>query len=789
MQSQRKARAVFALTLCSATPWLWGAEEAQRSTTEAHRAGDDSPFVEEILVTATKRTESLQTAALSVTALDGDELQVRGATEFEDYAVAIPNLAFGATDDGILANRTISLRGIEGVNTTSFYIDDVPLDESVSPLVLDVERVEALRGPQGTLYGARGLGGTLRVITRRADFEDTAGQLNLATSRTRQGGMNVGLDGAANLPLADRAAVRLLGYYYRDAGIFDLVVGPAAQPGVAATGTAGALSGDPATRESNVDEKTTYGGKLAFRFEPSDSFAINAKALYQKTELDGFPLADQPFATAPQPFELAADDLEQDRLFNVAEGGEDEWTQLSLTLDYDAAIGTFTSSTGYFSRETFEFEDTSEFISFTLLGAILPSAGLPTTPTALPSPIFQTLEFNTFVQELRFVSAFDGPFSMVAGAFYQDTDDDEAFQPENHATGFGAAFDGFLGLPSGTTSDLIFTSDTIRTLEERGLFGEFSYTLTGRLAATVGLRWFDTEVFVDDFNAGFAAGGVLDQPPATQQEDGVNLKFVLEYQFREDLFLFASAAEGFRIGGVSRELPAALGCEAQLNALGLSVADARTYNSDRLWSYELGAKLGTPGARYTVNVSAFHIDFDELQQRVLLACGFDLTINGGSAESTGIEAEFNAYPADGLSVQLAVGYTDAQFTETVAGGVNDGDPLQQIPEWTFSAAIGYERPAFGDWDWFMRGDLAHVGESISTVVDTGNPRIRPSYTLVNAHIGLRSPKTRISLFIDNVFDEVAVYSDNRTLAAEVAGRPRIVRNRPTTIGLRLGYNF
>ena len=174
---------------------------------------------------------------------------------------------------------------------------------------------------------------------------------------------------------------------------------------------------------------------------------------------------------------------------------------------------------------------------------------------------------------------------------------------------------------------------------------------------------------------------------------------------------------------------------------------------------------------------------------MLLACGFDLNINGGAARSLGFEAELNAQPADGLWMQLAAGYTDAEFTETVPGGVNDGDPLQQVPEWTFSATLDYERPAFADFNWFVRGDFAHVGSSISTVVDSGNPRIRPSFNVLNARIGLRSPNYRVSLFIDNLLNEEAVYSDNRTLAAEARERPRIVRNRPITVGLNLGYDF
>ena len=164
---------------------------------------DDAP-ADVITVTATKREESIQSVGLSISAISGEDLNARGAVDFEDYAVSIPNLAFGATDDGILANRTISIRGIEGLNTTGFYIDDVPLDESINPLVLDVERVEVLRGPQGTLYGARGLGGTVRVITKQPDFDAYSARFHAGFSNTKEGGFNYIVDGSANIPLSDQ---------------------------------------------------------------------------------------------------------------------------------------------------------------------------------------------------------------------------------------------------------------------------------------------------------------------------------------------------------------------------------------------------------------------------------------------------------------------------------------------------------------------------------------------------------------------------------------------------------
>ena len=752
-------------------------------------------LIEEIVVTASKRPEVIQELGISVRALQGEELQQRGAVDFEDYAVSIPNLSFGATDDGVLANRTISIRGLQGLNTTSVYIDDVPLDESVDPLVLDVERVEILRGPQGTLYGARGLGGTVRIITRKPEFEGNAGRFQAGVSHTDEGDLNYLVGGAINVPISDTVAARFNAFFQSEAGIFDRIVGPSIAPGVVvADGTPGALAGGPRARVENVDDRSVVGLQAALRLEPVDALEINARAMYQKTELDGFPLSDQVFQDEEGNLNLEAGDFTQERLYNISEGAEDEWFQFSLTLDYTLDYGTFTSSTGYFTRETDDFEDSSEFISFTLLGVILPADGLPTQATPVQSPIFQNLEFDTFVQELRFVSGFAGPLQLTTGLFYQRTDDNEAFTPPNIAPEFNRVFSGFVGVPfppGELDSDLIFTSDTPTEIEEFGVYGEVSYDLTERLTATFGIRYFDTEVTSEDYSDGFVFGGETVIPPTAQSEEGTNLKGLIEFAASEEVFLYASIAEGFRIGGTNGPLPAALGCPDQARELGLDFDSLGSYSSDDLVSYEAGAKTTWNGGRILFNAAWFRNDVDNIQQRILLPCGFDFIGNLGAAETSGIEAELTLNLASGLSVQAGVGYTDAEFTRTVEGVVTAGDPLQQVPELTYSLSIDYfsDRTLFSDYSWFGRVDFAYVDESVSTVVDTMSARIRPDYTLINARLGLTNDVHEFVLYVHNLTDEDAVFSDNRTLAAEANNRARIVRNRPRTFGINYRYRF
>ena len=208
------------------------------------------PALEEIIVTATKRSESMQTLPMSISAISGEDLRERGVTEFFDYAVTIPNLSFGAATDGILSNRSISLRGIEGTNTTGFYIDDTPITETIDPRILDLERIEVLRGPSGTLYGARSLGGTIRQITRRPDPSAADGWIRAELSATGESGdPNYLVSGSFNIPLSDTAAVIVSGIYEDKGGVFDRRIGTIANHLAAPAD----LGGPPSAIRKDVD--------------------------------------------------------------------------------------------------------------------------------------------------------------------------------------------------------------------------------------------------------------------------------------------------------------------------------------------------------------------------------------------------------------------------------------------------------------------------------------------------------------------------------------------------------
>lgn len=751
--------------------------------------------LEEIVVTATKRSESLQTVPISVSAISGQDLEDRGLTDFFDYAISVPNLSFGAATDGVLAGRSISLRGIAGANTTGVYIDDTPITETIDPRILDLERVEVLRGPTGTLYGARNLGGTIRQITRQPTTEGFDARVRALVSGTDESGdANYSVFGSANVPFSDTAAGIFSVFYEDEGGVFDRRVGSIPDH----LGAPATLAGEPDEIERDVDSKETFAAQVSLLFDVGDNLTIAPRIMYQNTELNGFPLAD-----------IETGNFDQNRDFNTEEGGEDEWYLATLNFNLETSIGTFTSASSYFDRETNETEGSGSFINF--LQALPEEAGgfglfdvIPVTPVA--SPIFRELEFTSFTQEVRFASDLNGPLNFVVGGFYQDTDDDRNFVPRNFATGLEDNFielQQTLGIPGPIEDifpfgDLVFTSETPTDIEELGFFGEFTYDISDRLSVVFGVRWFDTEVDFVSRQAGLAFGipladdadlDTIDPAIGSQSEDGTIFKGSIEYQATDDLFFFATVAEGFRLGGANTPIPDTLGCPDDLAALGLADLDTSGFESDDLISYEIGVKADL-GDRNRVNATVFYIDFEGIQQPVQLQCGFQFVGNFGEARSQGVELEFVSQPVDNLNLSVNVGYTDAEFTQDVFGGAvnTDGDPLQFVPEWTASVVVDYTVPnAVAGFDAFGLVNFSYVDESLSLV--NSEPRIRDSYEQLGVRLGLRNERYTATVFARNLTNELANLADNRSLAAETPGRPRFVQSRPRTIGLELMAHF
>ena len=736
---------------------------------------EENAGLEEIVVTATKRAESLQEVGMSITAMTTQDIEDAGVDDYLDFAVRVPNLGTAYQADGRFDANAPAIRGIFGSGdaasaaTTGFYIDDVPVSVALHPRVIDLERIEVLRGPQGSLYGARSMGGTIRLITQQPSLDETYGSIHSSIGSVTDGDMNHLLDGSLNIPVVeDVFGLRISAYSGTNSGVIDRIYEPNwtnLQTGVVSANPA------PAFRENeDTDEEDFHGGQIFAKWQVTENFSISPRYMYQKIEADGLPFADRD-----------PDNTTTRRFFNSEEPGEDEWWMGSVVLNWVIDSGEFTSTTAYYERDTDEAEEEHTFLDF-IYGA---AVGIPITP--LESTLRTTSEYENFSHETRFTSSFDSNVNFTVGVFYADNEFVRGY-PAALQPGVDAALAAAGGppVPGIVPNDLIFITNQPEEVDEIAIFGEVTIDLTERVSLTLGGRWYETEVEFSAVSDGFANGG----PSAfagDQDESGFNPKVMVSADVSDEVNVYASAAKGFRIGGVNGQISPTL-CGAEITALNLNPAGLRSYDSDDLWSYEVGMKSNFADNRVSINASAFLIDWQDTLQNVRLACGFQFSTNVGDAKSQGVEVEINAAPVDGLTLSLGVGYTDTEIEDSRGfPGFGDGDEISGVPDLTANASVQYVFPVVDNWNGRVRLDANHYGESTSQ--NNNVIRERDSWNAVNVRAGITNESWDITLFAENLTDERANLGDNRSIAAETPGRQRIVTNRPRTVGLEARFHF
>jgi outer membrane receptor protein involved in Fe transport len=767
--------------------------------------------LETITVTAEKRSESEQTVPLSMTTFSAAALQQKEINTFFDYATKVPNLAFAPTGDGVGTARTVSIRGISGDNVTGFYIDDTPLPDSIDPRVLDVDHIEVLRGPQGTLYGARSMGGLVRIVTKEPNLTTSDGSVHAGLSYTdRTNQPNWTADGVFNMPIIqDQVALRLSFFGDDEAGYFkrSFCTDPAAA--MALTCTPLATSG--ITTVKNVGALNTYGGAAALTVKITDTLTITPRIMQQRASYNGFPLADYrsmpnngigyPVPSGPYslPRPLYPSSFTQARWFNVPEGGYDSWALYSIALNWKTGFGEFVSSTAYFSRKVDETEEESDFVYAAITSS--PGPGLPPGRPE-PSGIEEIKDYQRFVEEVRFASDLKGPIQFVVGGFYSDFHGRlplSAYYPGATVPGFDATLTGGAGEVTPGHPDLIFAQDFHTDIKEPAAFGEVSFQPIDALKVTAGLRWYQVKTSASGFEEGAATGGgpAIISPPFTTTESGTNPKFEADYHITPDDMIYVNAAKGFRPGGLVPIVPpgqpgTGTDCVAALNQANpnITIADTRSFRSDSLWSYELGTKTSWFDRRLTFDAAGFYIKWKNIQQEIFLSCGFQYVANAGAAVSKGGEMELRAKPTEPLELSLGAGYQNAKITETSAASPQQvGSPVYQVPDWTGNGALTYTTQLTGDWKLISGADYSYIGRSFAGSNSPANPRLRGSYRLINASFAFSRDKFQVALVGKNLANEVANLGDNRSIAAEVPGRPRLFVNQPRTIGVEFRQSF
>lgn len=741
-----------------------GAVQAQDTAAEP---ADD---LEQIVVTAQKRAQTLLEIPQSVTVLGGDLLDRQQANNFKEYLSLIPGLSLEGNTPGV---SRITLRGINtgGVaSTVGVYVDEVPFGSSsglANGAILsgdfdtfDVARLEVLRGPQGTLYGASSLGGVMRFVTNAPNTEAFEMRAEAGVEDVDGGDLGWSAKGLVNVPLSDSFALRASGFYRYDGGFIDSIgnnpVPSLLDPSV------NVIEG---TRvDENINDLDTFGGRVSGLYDAGGDFSVQLTALFQNLESS----ASHFYEGDPDTYAPLYGGLVQSQYHE--EFDDITYRILSATVDWETGLGDLLSSTSY---GTFE----QDFVFSQALALAPAITFLFGDPVARPLSVIvqQTTATDKLTQEFRLTSSENETFEWLAGLYYAR--EESKIDPQD-----------FFATEAGTDTiaedvpqlvNIFLHSD----YEEYAAFANATWSLTDRFDLTLGGRASRNEQ---------EASQVIDAPvlgipltefdDANSDEDVFTWSIAPRYEFGDDAAVYARIATGYRPGGPNVLPP------------GTPPGTPGSYESDRLTNYEVGIKGGWLDGTLSLEAAAFLLDWEDIQ---LFAVVNDIGINanGGKAVSKGLEFTATAVPTDNLTLSLNGAWTDAYLeedTHPVVGGL-DGDPLPWVAEWTTTAAADYEWPVGGDIMAWVGGDISYTGERTAGFGQrdsTGAIRNVPSYTTVDLRAGFDTGRWSVEAYAQNLTDERGITSlggYDPTVAPNGAATVGFIR--PRTIGFTVGVEF
>lgn len=753
---------------------------APDSSTKAQGAGKTEQL-ESIVVTATKRKEDVTKVPLSVTVIGGDALEEQHITNIADLTRSVPNLSFsGGAAGGGSGLSTIELRGISsqaGSSTVGVYLDDVSMSTrnlyslgSAEPKFFDIDHIEVLRGPQGTLYGASSMGGTVKFVSNQPNVKDTESSFSAEASTTKNGGKNNLVNGVYNTPLVPGELGLRLGVQVGKTGGYIDQVSQADPTQVIARG---------------INSENSLVLKAAMKWAPNARLAITPSVFYQSVKSDGLDVSHLT--------DMSGNPLPPNRTDQLLrEPGTDKLLVPSLTIAYDTGPSDLTSVTSYFKRDFNRTQDgqaaNSEFFGCCL---IAPSpAGLAAAVNNLPSAVYLDNSVRQISQELRLASKpYDGkglPIVWLAGIYLSDlktkvADNEPVFGINATFASFGAstADPNVLtgAYPNAFPNDNAYFSERRYAETQASAFGEVTYYLNPALRLTGGARFLQARETLDRDGDFYFANGPQ-HSSFTGKYHALTPKLAVSWDAGPTNTLFASATQGFRLGGANRAIPYSI-CGAELSGTYHLSAPPGTFDSDSLWSYEVGNKSNFFGNRLSINASAFYVKWKNIQQDIQLNCTFDFEGNFGRATSKGVEIEARARPISNLNLALFGGVTRATFDEAVPSiNVNAGAELQGVPKWNAGLTGDYRFFTGSSVSGFLRGAARWVGGSRGSF-DPNNPDYtRTSYKTVDASVGASFDAWELSLFAKNLLNDQTVLQ-----RPFVQFLTEAYRQRPRTIGL------
>lgn len=765
-------------------------------------AQSDQGVLEEVVVTATRREERLQDVPLAVSAVTGDTLERIGARGLDDYFLFVPSVALGNNMVGERGGQNIIIRGISNSRTvlttdasmlsatTGFYLNDIPITP-VDTQLFDVDRVEVLRGPQGTLYGAGSMGGAVKLYHNRTNLNDFEAAVEGTLNTVERGGPGGDVSGMLNVPILEGVlGARFVASYRTREGFIDSVRIPLSNP---VPNTTYPFNSEMEVRPSsesgrvweNANSFTSKGARAALLYTPTERLSIEAAFLWQSTQSDDLTLYNLHYAERMQ------------EKF-VLEPTSSEVTLTSLDISYDFGPVVLTSLTGLYTR------DYDEVVDYTFVTQGTRAPGYTYVPAA---STLQTLaEWNTVTQEVRLQSnhadasnAFLRRLNWVIGAFWMEEDRDN-FQMADAPGWRAAAPANPLPLPN----DILSLSDTAVKDSSKAAFLDATFDITEKLTVGAGIRFFEvsTELHSQSLPGLIASPTTPIVTDRSHSEDGHTPRYFAQYRFTNEHMAYASYSEGFRIGGSTAPInfQANPQCLPVVVDNGLLPYAGGSFYSDSVATTELGFKSEFGGGRARTNLAAYHTDWTDLQQQIRLTgfpgslCTSVLTANVGAAEVDGAELEVSALLMDHVTLSATVAYTDARIVDPGPGAAlaKVGDQFPNVPEWSGSLMADYSIPsqAFGGSTFFLHGDVRYIGETSPQIGVPANPQLLlPEYTLVGIRGGFTfgEKPTTITLFVDNVFDEDALVNARGRVGVptDVWATP----SQPRTIGFTVRKNF
>ncbi|RJF93457.1 TonB-dependent receptor [Sphingomonas cavernae] len=801
-QSHSSVRLTIAALL--GTTMLATSATALAQSTEPKASNSDV-----IIVTAQKREENLQDVPIAITAIGTEKLEQLQVTDFDDYARFLPNVSYQTTGPG---GANVYFRGVasgENANHSGplpqvgIYLDEQPITTTTGALdihVFDIARVEALAGPQGTLYGASSQAGTIRIITNKPDTSGFYGAANVEVNTVAHGGEGYIGEAFLNAPISDSAAVRIVGWYKKDAGYIDNIPGSLTFP------SSGITMDNAPFVEKDYNDVETYGGRAALRIDLDDNWTITPQVMAQKQVSHGF------FAQESGLDELQVQQFNPER-FN------DRWIQAALTIEGKIGNWDLTYAGAYLKRK---ITGESDYVDYAYFYDAISGYGTffydNNGDLVNPNQYIQSVDrFTKQSHELRLASPADKRVRFIGGLFYQRQTHniEQNYIIDNIADS--------ITVP-GTDSNIWLTKQ-LRVDRDYAAFGELTADVTNKLSVTLGTRiyYFDNTLvgFFGYNNPGFSSNpDYLCQGPSqvkgspctnldkrTQDTDFIH-KINLTYKFNDDALVYATASRGFRPGGINRR------------------GSIPPYLADFVDNYEIGFKTTWWDKRLRINAAVYQLDWTNTQLSFLGANGLTEIRNAGNARIRGAEFDVYVRPAEGFTLTFGGSYNDAEITEDFCTFANqafdcslpgpdtddDGIPdpnavlapagtrLPITAKFKGNAVARYEVP-IGSLNAHFQGSVTHEGKRTSDLrlFERDLLGSLPAYTTVDLSAGIEGKSWSAEIFVRNLFDELGSVGKAIQCVETTCGDPDGVTaiggkvytyvSQPRTIGIKVGTKF